>query len=287
MNLFVRRSYFHENVTRRDPTNTGRIVRAFDRDLMRRLRELQKAVWQYLVEMDTLSLKTNAPFKFETSDQKVRAFKDFLRRQSKKGLLETIKGPNQGNRPWSDLYIESAYQRGIAQSVTNMQASGVEVRPTWLDTAFNRPLHADRAGLIYTRTYSDLEGISDAIGSRLSGVLAQGMIDGKGVQEIARQMQRDIGSIGKVRAQRLARTEVINAHAEATLNSYEEAGMQGVEVMSEFATAGDNKVCPKCEELESKTFTLQEAHGIIPLHPNCRCAWLPVVGTPSRPIILG
>lgn len=279
--------HFHTCVDRRDPTNTSRIVSAFERELMKRLRALQKAIRVYLVEQDTLGLKTNAPFKFTTSEQKVRAFKDWLRRQQGKGLVQVIEGPGMGTRPWSNLYIESAYQRGIAQSITRMKSEGVEVSATWLDTAFNRPIHADRAGLVYTRAFSDLEGISDAIGSRMAGILSQGMIDGRGPLDIARQMSNDIKSFGVARARRIARTEVINAHAEATLNTYEEAGMAGVQVMSEFATAGDNKVCSKCAALEGNTYTIKQAHGIIPLHPNCRCAWLPVVGDAPGPIRLG
>jgi SPP1 gp7 family putative phage head morphogenesis protein len=57
--------------------------------------------------------------------------------------------------------------------------------------------------------------------------------------------------------------------------------LEGVTVDAEYTTADDNKVCPKCRQLEGNVYTIDEARGIIPVHPNCRCAWNPVVRDPS------
>ena len=83
----------------------------------------------------------------------------------------------------------------------------------------------------------------------------------------------------------LTRTEVINAHAEATLNSYVEAGLEGVTVNAEYTTAGDDKMCPKCVALQGRPYTIDEARGLIPQHPNCRCAWSPVVVDPQGVVL--
>jgi hypothetical protein len=44
-----------------------------------------------------------------------------------------------------------------------------------------------------------------------------------------------------------------------------------------WATAADDFVCPRCEALEDQVFTLETARGMLPLHPNCRCALYPLV----------
>ena len=75
----------------------------------------------------------------------------------------------------------------------------------------------------------------------------------------------------------LARTEVINAYTEGTLDSYERLGVEEVQGRAEWSTAGDDRVCPQCAGMEGAVFTIREARGLIPLHPNCRCAWLPVI----------
>ena len=41
-------------------------------------------------------------------------------------------------------------------------------------------------------------------------------------------------------------------------------------------TAGDDRVCIVCEEIsEEGPYTLAEAQGLIPAHPNCRCTFVP------------
>ena len=263
-----------------DPTKTNAIRSRFERELVRRFRKLALEAYDYILNEQNLKprLKANA-YDYPQAEDKVNRFMRWVRRAQDRGILEVSEGTatRSGSRRWSDLYIKSAYQKGLASAYGNIRAAGVDVADGYVDRGFFRPIHADRAGLIYTRAYNDLEGITTAIDSRLSGVLAQGMIEGVGVQEIARRIRDNVESIGITRARRLARTEVVRAHAEATLNSYEEAQIEGVDVESEFSTSRDNKVCPKCSDLEGQTYTLEEARGIIPVHPNCRCAWLPVV----------
>lgn len=54
----------------------------------------------------------------------------------------------------------------------------------------------------------------------------------------------------------------------------------------EVVTAGDNKVCPICEELEAiGVMPLDTARSLVPAHPRCRCALLPAAAPrkPSKP----
>jgi SPP1 gp7 family putative phage head morphogenesis protein len=152
------------------------------------------------------------------------------------------------------------------------------------------PFHIDRLGLLYTRTYNELKGITDAMDQQLSRVLAQGIADGDGPRLIARKMVgvitgrgEELGlrdSLGrwipaKRRAEILARTEIIRAHHVATIQEYRNWGVVGVHVKAEWATAGDDRVCSECASLEGKIFTLDEIEPMLPLHPQCRCISLP------------
>jgi ribosomal protein L44E len=42
----------------------------------------------------------------------------------------------------------------------------------------------------------------------------------------------------------------------------------------EVLTAGDDDVCPICEELALRTYSISEARGVLPAHPECRCIWI-------------
>lgn len=265
------------------------------RDAGRRFDRLAKAILQLIVEDDAFGLaqsevervgnvlRINRPkreFAFKTTAEKVAAFMEWLRTLEAEEALTISTGTpieRAARSAWTAVYIESAYQKGIADAGRHLRSAGARVEGSWISTAFNRPVHADRVGIAFTRTFEELVGITAEMDRQISAALAQGLAEGRGPMEIARRLVDRVDAIGKTRARTLARTEVINSHAEASLNAYEEAGVEGVEVESEFATARDGKVCSQCRSLEGRTFTLAKARGVIPVHPNCRCAWLPAL----------
>lgn len=273
---------FYTNANRVDPTRTTMVRRMYEADLVRRFRELKKLVVESIESEPSYSQpqpKTNA-FKFERKPKKVAQFMDWLRAEQSRKILGVQYGTpveRAADKAWQNVYIKTAYQKGIAQSAGRMKKGGVKVSDRWINEAMLRPVHADRAGIIYTRAYTDLEGITRKMDQEISRTLALGIAEGKGTQIIAAEIADRIEKIGITRARMLARTEIISAHAEASLNSYSEAGILGVKVLSEFTTAQDNKVCSKCEALEGRKYSVEKARGVIPVHPNCRCAWLPVV----------
>jgi SPP1 gp7 family putative phage head morphogenesis protein len=111
----------------------------------------------------------------------------------------------------------------------------------------------------------------------MSTTLANGLAHGKGAGTIARELYKNVSSLSRARAWTIARTEIINAHAEGQLDAFEKLGIEKVGAELEWSTAGDDIVCTKCEEMNGEVFTVEEARGMIPLHPNCRCAWIPYV----------
>jgi SPP1 gp7 family putative phage head morphogenesis protein len=280
-----------------DPTHTTGIRKAFERDMLRRFKKLRRDIVTTIAKNDAFGLRSgirvNEPgrqfqFAFPRAADKVSAFMEWLQQQQNATVLELQRGATlrtAAERSWANVYIDGAYQRGIRQAGQELRAAGATVSDRYLDASFNLPVHADRVGLIYTRTYSDLRGITEAMDTQISRILAQGLIDGLGPMELARDIVDRVDGIGIARARTLARTEIIAAHAEASLNSYEEAGLEGVAVTAEFSTANDNAVCPECEELEGKTFLIEEARGVIPVHPNCRCAFIPNIED-ARSIVL-
>lgn len=276
-----------------DPSGTSGVRRRWEAELRRRMRQIRSLVWQAVVTRDVLGLQsdqitTNAAtslpppraFAFMRDADKVSAFMDWLNQQMYLGLLDIQLGTpilSAASSAWTNVYVQSAYRQGLINAGTGLRRGGARVSDRWIDAAFLRPVHADRAGLIYTRTFQELSGVTDAMSSQISQVLAQGMLDGAHSMEIARRMVDRVDRIGLTRARVIARTEVVAASAEASLNMYEEAGIEGVGVQSEFSTAGDDAVCPICAALEGRVYTIAQARGVLPVHPNCRCAWLPVV----------
>lgn len=276
------------NAKRIDPTHTLAIRKEYDAQIRRRFRKLRTEIRKALIDGNALRL-TPGPRTNDASPGAVQSFMRWLKRAQDRDILDVSRGtPAEfANRNWQNLYLRAAYQRGVTHAAGRMRGQGARVETTWIEAAFNRPIHADRAGLIYTSSWDYLQAANTNVASRVSGILAQGVVEGVGVREIAKRIDEAV-AIGMRRAQAIARTETIRAHAEATLNAYEEADAEGVLIEAEYTTAGDGSVCEKCSELEGTVITIEEARSPryrIPLHPNCRCAWNPVVRNPQGIIL--
>lgn len=76
------------------------------------------------------------------------------------------------------------------------------------------------------------------------------------------------------RIEDLAWALCLDAYNEGTLDTYKENRdvVKGVE----FLTAEDELVCPICGPMNGTRFDIDESYGILPIHPWCRCAWVPI-----------
>jgi SPP1 gp7 family putative phage head morphogenesis protein len=262
-----------------DPTRTTALRQRFAAELVRRFNVIIKEIMRLVESENAFGLQTNAGrFQFDSDVQKTDAFMKWLREMQRKHILELGDGvPMQTivDKAWTNKYIQSAYQKGIANAGARLRGGGARVSDKWMTEAFNRPIHADRVATIFLRTYRDLDGITKEMDRRISSTLALGLAEGRSPREVARLLRDQVEGIGITRARTLARTEIVAAHADANLTSFQEAGIEGVEVEAEWSTAADP--CPICEDLAGKTYTLEEARGLLPAHPNCQCAWIPKV----------
>lgn len=64
----------------------------------------------------------------------------------------------------------------------------------------------------------------------------------------------------------LARTESVRIKAESTLKALKDSGIDELTIVP-----GSSKVCSSCQEIIGDTFKVNEASGLLPVHPNCRC----------------
>ncbi len=100
--------------------------------------------------------------------------------------------------------------------------------------------------------------------------LQEGYAQGESIQQLTNRISGFFDETKKWKAEQVARTEVIAASNEGALHRYETSGIE----KSEFFPNPD--ACPECVDLIG-IYPTNESHGIIPVHPNCRCVWLPVV----------
>lgn len=305
-----------------DPTRTLTLRRRYATEMRKRFRHLRGVIRDAIIGKDVFGIagghegvqgnvlsihqSANVPpqaFDFPTVQGKVSGFMEWLERQVEEDMLEISSRRRIGdaiNETWQNVFIEDSYKRGVIRSTYEMQRAGYPVTGIeergGIQAVMNTPFHVDRLGVMYTRAFNRLKGITDAMGVQISEVLTQGLADGDGPRTIARKLTSTIGGRGATpgslgitdtlgrfipaqrRAEILARTEVIRAHHQGMMQTYRNWNAEGIKVKAELRTAGDDRVCVECEGLEGNIYTLDEAQNLIPVHPMCRC-----IAMPARP----
>lgn len=279
-----------------DPTKTLSLRNRMVKDVTRRFKALKRDIITSIVDRDAFGLKDDGPrvpgmmeaakeleFAFKTSAEKAESFMKWLREQQAKGILEIIQKPgliSATGQPWTNLYIKSAYEKGVLSADAKLAKAGVDIVSVQgpgarLAGVFSQPAHADRAGVLFTRVFSDLEGITEAMDASISRVLAEGLILGGSPDQLAKEIVSKVDGIGLNRARTLARTEIVRANHLGSIQEYRNAGLNEVNVQAEYIVADDP--CPICEPYDGKILSLDEAETLIPQHPSCRCSTSPWV----------
>jgi SPP1 gp7 family putative phage head morphogenesis protein len=275
------------NVRREEsPAETEGIQDEYRRDLARRIRKLRGVLRETIVENDALGIKggyetrlndeddisSREEFDFEQAPPKQVEFRKQLREWIDEGILEPtdIEEIEEG-RHYTAIYIDSAYAQGMAFANGLLIQKDVDVPDEDFQTVVSRPIHASTLETLYSRNYEGLEDITEDMDRSISRILTEGFRKGWGTRKLADEITKEVRDIQHTRARALARTEVMNAHNEGTLNRYDSFGVEQVEILT-------HTPCPICQRIEDgDPYTVSEATGLIPAHPNCVCTWAPIV----------
>lgn len=300
-----------------DPTATKTLRAQYSGEMYRRFRALKGVIREAVVERDVFGISGggNSPgpgeaapdlsgaardyaalqndpglnldppepgaYAFPSDRRKVDEFMSWVEEQSDRGVLERRVWEQRevsAAEPWQNVYLRDSYRKGVQHADAAMVGEGVISDAETLDDVFRAPKHADAAGMLFTRAFRELDGVTSAMGQEMSRELTEGLLQGENPRKIARRLNDRVDNVGLHRGRLIARTETIRAHNEAALNRYGDTQerLDGVTNLAEHLTAGDRRVCPICRGLAGKTYTIEDARGRIPVHPNCRCTWVPI-----------
>jgi SPP1 gp7 family putative phage head morphogenesis protein len=206
----------------------------------------------------------NTRWKWRTPAQKVAAFKEWLEEQTAKKLLSK----EEVGQLWTERYLKAAYERGKVRGTTQAsKARKAQYQAFLTDTSRARR----KMESLVQRNLDELEGFSKRMSTKAARLVADAVDNNQTPAALARRLTREF-NIEKKRAITIARTEIVRAQAEGQLDAFDDLGITHVKVMAEFRIAND-QACPICQELNGTLFTIEEAHGVIPVHPNCQCGW--------------
>lgn len=275
------------NPLQQDPSQTAVLRGQYLTVVRQRLSVLATNLHNLIVEEDAFGLAPFEPnilaindrYRFETEARKIELFREWLQEQVDQGFL-IVDSAN----PWQSEYVESAYKQGVNRAYLQANPQLAEqaapsiiggTQSQFIAGAFATDEATKKLQLIFTRNFNLLKGFTEDMSNQLSRILADGIANGIGPRQVGRQIRRQL-DISKTRAETIARTEIVKAHAEGQIDAFEKLGVEEVGALVEWLTAGDDRVCPRCAELEGIVIPIKQARGMIPRHPNCRCAWAPV-----------
>jgi hypothetical protein len=270
---------------RRDPSRSSGLRRYGRMLVNRRVFELNKALRQTIQENDVVGLvqarETQPQFTswVENNAQRLGRAEPMLQR-----LVETtLTHPPD----WLTQTIMGAVERGVRQALRELSQPNQLLNPSDVGE-----FHATAAAV-------EVQGIGWETKRRILRHVGQALETKQRPAELMREVRTSLENVTRRRLILLVNTAVVRALNAGKLFAYRNNGVLRVGVEAEWLpkglirhrdhnhkwrdvalvnvlTAGDDNVCEDCEDIAGDgPYTLEEAAGLIPAHPNCRCAFVP------------
>lgn len=273
-----------------------------------RLRELRGVLRETIVERDCFGLISPATqqvnfspsgrgeFAYPSDNAKIAYFLAWFKEQLQAGIIDRSGFVRMTREIWTNLYLRQAYERGVRQARQELRKQGIAVPDLdEIDALLNVEPHKSNLERLNQRMINELEGFTSGISHRVGRVLSdsfsrrhspymilerinKGLIQGKDRKELGLTLLFGKFVAFEMRADMIARTEIVRNVNEAALEEYSRWGIDhvGMEVELNWTTAGDARVCPYCKSMSAAgPYKLSEAKGLLPAHVLCRCWWLP------------
>jgi SPP1 gp7 family putative phage head morphogenesis protein len=195
--------------------------------------------------------------------------------------------------PWTvDEPIEAwkrrAFQMLLGEPMKAFMLGQILAREFLEGAAIARALGpTDLEAIRYLQAYSfsEIGAKFDELKGSMREVLIQGIHEGANPKEVARRMADVLNHDYSTDFERIAITETARAESQGRLQECLDSG----ETHVVGSSAHDERTCPDCLRLiNEKTYPISEVIGksnygrkrkeylpVIPLHPRCRCVWLP------------
>lgn len=249
--------------TNPDPTGTASIRRKFRSAVRNRLNIFRGRLHKAIIDHDLLGLDGNSTSALQPAAVRCEAFAFYLSTATEIFI---------GN--YGQAFIKEAWNSGIAAIGTP-----VSIDHNWVEH-YCVLFEQERVGIVAVLVQWLNRAVNELLTNRMTKVTAW------------RILLKFFDKI-LVRFDALVNMVVIKVHNLARIESLREDGTVHYGVKAEripvhqtldarkklrrtrptkyveLVTAGDEKVCPRCEALEGQVFSYAEVIGLIPLHVNC------------------
>lgn len=245
-----------------DPTKTRAIERRWFREIARRWREFTGEV--------VPELAAGGP-----------DFMLFYNQEIARILVESPEPPD-----WQSKYQVQAYARGIQSTNASIRREGFQLTeqdgtdlliPFLLfgvasSAVFGQQVHTDELEFLTGRSHAALTDTTSALSRQTRQILMDGVRQGKSEAELIAEVRTRIG-VSKSSAERIARTETIQAFQRAAINQAAIlSGQLDEDVQLRWVSQNDSVVRSLHRRWHGQIFSREQAMININVSPwNCRC----------------
>lgn len=210
------------NALMKDPTNTGRIRAQAIKELKRRregagleivafVESLGRFATRQVIDAGVLANRVVYRYQLDPSidtDAMIRSIID--------KWFNT--GGQKPTRYFFDQYIAAAYAQATAieTSRIGLLADNIEnMNQLQVEFLLQSPAYQSRLNVLASRAFEDMKDFSGDAGAPLRYLLTEMMAEGKGIRTITARMREEWPKQADYRLERIARTEIANAHRSA------------------------------------------------------------------------
>lgn len=220
-----------------DPTNTGALRKKFRASMGMKWTQLRELVKLMLIKNDLLALKTGGLLNTTNpaimhSGSKIDIFQRWFDLALEGAVL-------QKDGSWLRPFLTEAYTLGTKFGQTQMASDKTHV------------LSGHRIEALITLARVELQGIMEAVSQQSMRAVANGLLTDARPAAITRQVLNVIETIGRNRSNAMIELLTVRAHAEASLDAYEAAGLSSVGLIPESRAQAkvvtDAKAQPKAK----------------------------------------
>ncbi len=147
---------------------------------------------------------------------------------------------------------------------------------------FNLPTPETTKQALIDNTGQFITKVTEELRERIMTTVRNEALAGTAIDGITKAIREATG-FATSRARMIARTESIRAFATASKVRYGRAGVERVM----WIAALDERTDEDCEDLHGQIFPINSTPVDPPLHPRCRCTWIPVTRASTRPAETG
>lgn len=283
----------------RDPTRTGRIRKAWFKEINAKYNKLAKDSAEKLKELATPSVSTNAEIGLNASQQRI--YMAWLTEQI--ALIQGELPPNN----WQNQYQFNSYMQALTRTRESLIAQGAQLAPTTAElsdasgiTSFTATpalstsltgmanIHQDSLEFLFTRSYESLKNWNDQLAKDVRMIAFDAVKNGEGIRETSKKITERTRAT-KSRAELIARTELNSAYVESALNETKRASEElGEEINNRWVSALSPTTRHNHASWHGKIYDEQEVRKRKqpPNNYNCKCSIIPVIAgvsdTPAR-----